>query len=126
MSEVNKGGRPRLDFDLADTDTRSQFIKMVEIQCTAEEIASVFNVSADTLDRRIKEFYGSESSFAEIYKKHSARGKSSLRRYMFKMAEKNPTMAIWLSKQHLGMKDRHEIEQSQVIQINIDKDDLEL
>ena len=34
----------------------------------------------------------------------------SLRRTQFKLAEKNPTMAIWLGKQQLGQRDNIEVE----------------
>lgn len=34
----------------------------------------------------------------------------SLRRTQFKLAEKNPTMAIWLGKQYLGQRDNVEVE----------------
>ena len=44
-------------------------------------------------------------TFSEAYKMFSAQGKMSLRRYQFKMAEHNPTMAIWLGKQILGQAD---------------------
>jgi hypothetical protein len=43
--------------------------------------------------------------FSDVYKKFSADGKKSLRRYQFELAEKNPTMAIWLGKNLLGQKD---------------------
>ena len=36
---------------------------------------------------------------------------------MFRQAEKNPTMAIWLSKQHLGMRDNIEVESKQLIKV---------
>ena len=34
----------------------------------------------------------------------------SLRRSQFRIAETNPTMAIWLGKQYLGQKDRADVE----------------
>jgi len=89
--------RPRIEIDYEEV------IKLCHIQATAEEIAYVLGVSADTLDRRLKEKY--DIGFAEFFKKHSAMGKISLRRNMFKLSETNATMAIWLSKQHLGMRD---------------------
>jgi AraC-like DNA-binding protein len=92
-------GRPKIEIDI-------NLVKnLCEIQCTGEEIASVLGISYDTLERRIKENEG--LSFADFYKKNSETGKMSLRRAMFKKAvgEGNVTMLIWLSKQHLGMKD---------------------
>lgn len=84
------------------------FENLCEIQCTEAEISDIFNVSHDTLWRWCKSTYNTD--FANIYKKYSANGKMSLRRNMFKQSETNPTMAIWLSKQHLGMRDNIEVE----------------
>lgn len=86
-----------------DTINAINFEGMCFIQCTKEEICNIFKVSDDTLTRWCKNEYG--LNFEEAYKKFSSGGKMSLRRNMFKQAEKNPTMAIWLSKQHLGMRD---------------------
>jgi hypothetical protein len=47
-------------------------------------------------------------SFTEYYKQKSSKGKMSLRRRQFQMAETNPTMAIWLGKQYLGQTDKLE------------------
>lgn len=90
------------------TISKSSFEEMCNIQCTKEEICTILNVSDTTLTRWCKETYG--DNFEGVYKKYSSGGKMSLRRTMFKQAEKNPTIAIWLSKQHLGMKDNVEVE----------------
>lgn len=77
------------------------------IMCTGEEIASVLNVSYDTLERRVREKY--KTSFAEYIKKHSAKGRTSLRRMQYRTAESgNATMQIWLGKQYLGQSDKVE------------------
>ena len=89
--------RPRIEIDY------DEVIKLCHIQATAEEICYVLGISEDTLDRRLKEKY--KVGYADFYKKHSSLGKISLRRNMFKMSETNATMAIWLSKQHLGMRE---------------------
>lgn len=49
-------------------------------------------------------------NFAEVYKKYSANGKISLRRYQFNLAKTNASMAIWLGKQMLGQKEPKENE----------------
>lgn len=85
------------------TINQSTFEGLCAIQCTKEEIYNIFNVSDTTLTRWCEETYG--ENFEGVYKKFSSTGKMSLRRNMFRQAEKNPTMAIWLSKQHLGMRD---------------------
>ena len=101
-----KTGRPRItiDWDVVK--------RLCNLQCTQTEIASVVNVSEDTLVRRIKSKYN--LTYAEYYKKESAGGKASLRRAQWKKAigtkdsegkDKNDgsvPMLIWLGKQYLG------------------------
>ena len=91
-------GRPRKEID-----KKTIFENLCGLQCTLEEIAGVFDCSVDTIERRCKEEYG--ETFAEVYKKHSAKGKMSLRRTQFKLAEKSAAMAIFLGKNYLGQKD---------------------
>lgn len=80
-----------------------QFEALCEIQCTLAEIASVLRCSEATVERWAKRNYG--MGFADVYKKYSAAGKTSLRRYQFELAKKNAAMAIFLGKQYLGQKD---------------------
>ena len=93
----NVGGRPRINID------KKEFENLCSIQCTKEEIASVFTCSEDTIERWCKREYG--ESFAVSYKKYAAGGKTSLRRSQFRLAETSASMAIWLGKQYLGQKD---------------------
>ena len=90
-------GRPRKEID------NKIFENLCGLQCTLEEIAGVFDCSVDTIERWCKREYG--ETFAEVYKKHSAKGKTSLRRIQFKLAEKSAAMAIFLGKNYLGQKD---------------------
>jgi AraC-like DNA-binding protein len=100
---VNKGGRPKISVNFDTID------KMMAIQCTGEEIASVLNVSYDTLEKRIKEETG--LSFTEYFVQKSGVGRASLRRRQFQLAESgNPTMLVWLGKQWLNQKDRSEVD----------------
>lgn len=94
-------GRPRKEID------KKIFENLCGLQCTLEEIAGVFDCSADTIERWCKREYG--ETFAEVYKKHSANGKISLRRIQFKLAEKSAAMAIFLGKQYLGQKDNYDV-----------------
>lgn len=89
-----KNGRPMIEID------KDQFEKLCGIQCTEEEISGWFKCSVDTLNRWCKKEY--QETFAEAYKKYAANGKTSLRRYQFKLAQTNASMAIWLGKQYLG------------------------
>ena len=86
-----KTGRPKkgIDYEIVE--------KLANIQCTQEEIASFLNISVRTLQR--------DEEFCRIYKKGIENGKMSLRRYQYKLAEKNTAMAIFLGKQYLGQKD---------------------
>lgn len=84
--------------------TQPEFEKLCNLQCTLEEIAGFFQCSPDTIERWCKRTY--EDNFANIYKKHSQNGKISLRRWQFRMAENNVTMAIWLGKQYLGQAEK--------------------
>ena len=100
-----------------DTISKELFEDLCSIQCTELEISEILKVSHDTLWRWCKSTYGED--FANVYKKKSAEGKSSLRRAMFKNALEgnNPTMQIWLSKQHLGMKENVEVESKQLVKV---------
>ncbi|KKL80078.1 hypothetical protein LCGC14_2008430 [marine sediment metagenome] len=86
----NVGGRPPLNLD------EEQIKRLAHINCTMIEIASVMKCSVRTLER----------GYADIIKEAKEHGKSSLRRELWKSAEKgNVTMQIWLSKQLLGMRE---------------------
>ena len=94
-------GRPRIEID------KEQFKSLCGIQCTLAEIASFFKCSDDTIERWCKREL--KITFAEAFKKYSASGKISLRRWQFKMAEHNVSMAIWLGKQWLGQTEKQEV-----------------
>lgn len=85
------------------TINRSTFENLCAIQCTKEEISSVLNISEDTLERWCKETYN--QNFAVVFAEKKQVGKMSLRRTQWRLAEKNPTMSIWLGKQYLGQRD---------------------
>ena len=93
--------RPRKEID------KSQFEKLCGIQCTEEDICGVLDVTDKTLVGWCKRTYG--VGFSEAYKKCSAGGKMSLRRYQIDCAKRgNASMLIWLGKQYLGQKDQPE------------------
>lgn len=97
----NKVGRPKKEI------TKEIFEELCAIQCTKDEIASVFRCSDSTISRFCMREY--EENFEEVYKKLSEDGRTSLRRTLFNMAKTKPVIAIWLSKQYLGMSDKQEI-----------------
>lgn len=94
------------DTPAQDRINQREFEAMCGIMCTKEEIADVFDVDADTLNAWCKKTYG--DTFSAIFKKKSAVGKRSLRRYQFEQAKNNPTLSIWLGKQWLGQSDKIE------------------
>jgi hypothetical protein len=94
-------GRPEKEF------SQQIFEGLCRIQCRLSEICGVMGLSEDTIERRCKAIY--QRRFIDIFEDLSATGKMSLRRYQFKMAETNPTMAIWLGKQYLGQSDKSEM-----------------
>ena len=100
--------RPRFVID------KEQFEKLCSIQCTLEEISGFFGCSEDTIERWCERTY--KERFADIYAKKRGLGKISLRRSQFRMAETNPTMAIWLGKQYLGQTERIEYEDKEALQ----------
>lgn len=107
------------DTPAQDRINKSQFEALCRIMCTKEEIADIFEVDADTLNAWCKKIYG--DTFSVVYKKKSAKGKMSLRRYQFEQAKKNPTLAIWLGKQWLGQSDKIEN-----INTNVEKKPLQI
>ena len=96
-----------------DNIKQETFEGLCAIQCTREEICGVLNISKDTLLRWCKDTYGTD--FETIYSQKKEKGKASLRRTQWKLAEKNTAMAIFLGKNYLGQKDvietdnKHEI-----------------
>lgn len=96
-------GRPKKVIDYTAVE------KLANIQCTQEEIASFLELSVRTLQR--------DEEFCRIYKKAQDNGRMSLRRMQFKLADRNPTMAIWLGKQYLKQKDNIEVESTQLLKV---------
>lgn len=96
-------GRPRtiIDWRLVDN--------LLAIFCTGEEIASVLNISYDTLARCCKRDKG--QTFAEFYPTKRGGGKASLRKKQWLLADSNPAMAIFLGKNYLEQSDKlqHEL-----------------
>lgn len=92
-------GRRRLEIDWQEVN------KLLEIQCTGEEVAGVMDISYDALAKTIKrEFSMSFTEYADI---HRGKGRVSLRRTQFKVAndDENVPMLIHLGKTELGQKD---------------------
>ena len=94
-----KMGRPKINID------KKIFENLCAIQCTEIEICGCFDCCEDTLNKWCKENYRDENgkpmTFSEVFAVKRQKGRASLRRSQFRMAEKNANMAIWLGKQYL-------------------------
>ena len=99
-----KTGRPKFEIDY------EQVRKLASLFSTQEEIAIVLGCHVRTLQR--------DKEFCRVYKEGTNEAKTSLRRYQFKHAEKNPQMAMFLGKQYLGQSDK--IEQKQEVSLSIE------
>lgn len=95
-------GRPRKEIDI------KQFENLCGLQCTQEEICSFFECDDVTLNSWCKRTY--KMNFSEVFSQKRGKGKISLRRNQWKLAETNATMGIWLGKQYLDQRDVQEIE----------------
>lgn len=111
------GGRPKIiiDFTLLD--------KLCGLHCTQEEIASILNISVDTLNNKCKSIF--KMSFSDYISQKKRSGNISLRRKQMEVAlSGDKTMLIWLGKQYLGQVDKQETEITGDIKIKVNfKDD---
>jgi hypothetical protein len=94
--------RPKTRLDLDEVE------KLGALHCTDEELASFFGVSARTIARRRQ-----SSKFREALERGKARGKISLRRILWKLAQSGQiAAAIFLSKNILQYRDAGSMELS--------------
>lgn len=100
------GGRPKSIID------QEQFEELCHIQCTETEICAVLKCDDKTLTKWCNETYG--KSFSEVFAEKREGGKASLRRMQWKMAEVNPTMAIFLGKNMLQQRDKPKDEDNSI------------
>lgn len=84
------------------------FESLCGLQCDINEIASCLECDNKTLENWCKREYG--KNFSEVFEEKKARGKISLRRTQWKLAEKSPAMAIFLGKNYLGQRDEQNVE----------------
>jgi hypothetical protein len=120
--------RPRLELEDMEFNGWDQ-LKVLAVWATAEYCADQLGMSSDSLDRRLKEKYG--HGFAEYKKKVQEPMRINLLKKQYDVAMSgNTAMLIWLGKQHLGQKDKHEndvkIGESSGVHISIIKDESDL
>lgn len=113
-------GRPRKEINWEEFD------KLCAMQCSQREIAAWFEVSVDTIERRVEEIHGVK--FAEYFEEKRGKGKIALRRKQYEVAMSgNTTMLLWLGKQYLGQVDKQETKlDTGAIKIIIDSEDAKL
>ena len=101
MNEVKKVGRPKIELDIGNLE------KLCRLNCTMPEIASYFDIPLRTLEDK----YTNEPKVRNAINKGRNQGKLSLRRKQLQILDEtnNATMAIWLGKQLLGQRDKHDI-----------------
>ena len=97
-------GRPPTKIDKKD------FEALCGIQCTLFEIASFFGCTRQIIERWCKREY--RRPFKEVFAEKRGRGRISLRRIQWQLAEKSTAMAIFLGKNYLGQNDRQNMEVS--------------
>lgn len=96
----NKGGRPRKEIN------ERQVYLLAQTLLPMDSIATILGCNKSLLLER----------FPATLQKGRENRKSSLSQAMWHKAlvEKNTTMQIWLSKQHLGYKEQYPMEQTQL------------
>jgi hypothetical protein len=118
--EIERGenmaaGRPKKEIDKED------FEKLCSFQCTLEEICSWFDVTTKTLEKWCKETYS--ENFSQVFAKKRAKGKISLRRAQFQLAQKNAAMAIFLGKNYLNQRD-NPVDDSEIEDIDVTRSEV--
>ena len=99
--QVKKVGRPKTEINLEELQ------KLCTLNCTMPEIASFFNIPLITLEDRFK----NDTDVRTAIENGRNKGKLSVRRKQLQIMDEtnNATMAIWLGKQLLGQRDKHDI-----------------
>jgi len=83
----------------------SEFDRLCKIQCTQKEIASWFDCSISTIERKVRKEKG--MGYADYYEQKREKGFISLRRKQYEVAlEGNVAMLIFLGKNLLGQSDK--------------------
>ena len=100
-AQNKKVGRPKTPINLEELK------KLCRLNCTMPEISSYFDIPLRTLEDR----YTNDMEVRTAIDKGRNEGKLSLRRKQIQIMDEtnNPTIAIWLGKQLLGQRDKHDV-----------------
>lgn len=82
------------------------FEKLCALQCSTREICGICNCTFEQLQEWCYQVY--KAKYDDVYSVKSTKGKVSLRNLQFKLAEKSPTMAIYLGRIYLNQDDKQE------------------
>jgi hypothetical protein len=106
--QPGEGGRPPTPID-------TEIVRRTAaIGCTMEEVAAVLGVPRRTLYDRMEQ----DPEIQRALDKGRAQGRVTLRRLQWKEAEAgNPTMLIWLGKQLLSQRDKHDVTADETVSI---------
>jgi hypothetical protein len=112
--------RPEAKIDLVELE------KLCGMQCTDEEVAAFFRVSTRTIERRRL-----RKPFRDIMDQARAKGRASVRRHLFRLANAgNIAAIIFLAKNVIGYKDvvsnEHSGPEGQPIEHNVSASELVL
>lgn len=94
-------GRPKREIDLYELS------KLCRLNCTMPEIAAFLDIPLRTLEDK----YTNDPQVRDSIQRGRELGKLSIRRKQVQIMdeENNATMAIWLGKQLLGQRDKHDL-----------------
>lgn len=96
--------------------SKKEFEKLCALHCTLIEISDWFDCDENTVEAWCQRTY--KKNFSEVLKLKKGKGKISLRRSQWKLAETNAAMAIFLGKQYLGQSDNPQSEEATAKTIN--------
>ncbi|MHC5308167.1 hypothetical protein [Bartonella sp. LJL80] len=88
----------------ADAETLALLTELGEAQATRSDVAAVLKISGEAL----KDAFSRHPVLKATYDEAKAAGRMALRRSQLKLAQTNASMAVWLGKQYLGQRDKHE------------------
>jgi hypothetical protein len=103
-------GRPRLEI------SRPIFEQLCMQQATKDDVAAVFQCSPDTIENRVREWYGEGATFSAISRELRKAGIVSLRQAGFRMARNNPIIHKFYMINYGGMKDTRHIQGNMTVE----------
>ena len=114
LTAKNKGGRPK---KLIPTQQTLNLLEgMSGIMATEKEAAAMLGVHPSTFEK----FLANYSAAREAWNNGREKGKMSLRRSQFKLAEKSAAMSIHLGMNYLDQQDRRGLNQTTINLANIE------